>query len=82
MHRTTLSVMPMPMPALAPGPRSDDPFVGCADPGPEEAVGVGVAAVLRYSYSRGREQKNAGDEGQDTYEVLKLENCSRPRHRK
>ena len=53
-HRTTLSVMPMAMPALAPGPRSDDPFVDCADPGPEEDVGVGVAAVLCYSLEGGR----------------------------
>ena len=42
--------MPMAMPTLAPGPRSDDPVVDCEDPGPEEAVGVGVAAVLCYSF--------------------------------
>ena len=48
-HRTTLNVIPMAMPALAPGLRSDDALVDCAGSGPEEAVGVGVAAVSCYS---------------------------------
>lgn len=48
-------MIPTAMPALAPGPRLDDPVVDCADPGPEEAVGVGVAAVLCYSLQGGRE---------------------------
>ena len=51
------------MPALAPGPRLDDPVVDCADPGPEEAVGVGVAAVLRYFYKGGENKRNLGTRG-------------------
>lgn len=46
MQRTTLNMIPMAMPALAPGPRLDDPVVDCADPGLEEAVGVGVAGGI------------------------------------
>ena len=45
MHRTTLNVMPMAMPALAPRSRPDAAAVDCAELGPEEALEVVVAAI-------------------------------------
>lgn len=61
MHRTTLSVMPMEMPAFAPGLRPDAAVVDCAEPGVEEARDDDVAAISVLSgVAGGRRRRDEG----------------------
>ena len=61
----TLNVMPMAMPASAPGSRPDAAAVDCVELGPEEALEVVVAAIsVLFGFSGGeRQQKKTWEEG-------------------